>query len=143
LLVAFCEREGISELADVTLDVLEDFRLTREIGLVTWKVELQALRTFFGYCVSHKWMTTNPAKEMKAPRNLKPNEIVPYGFQEESRILAACDEIGGAKYKRTDAIYEQLRARAMVLLLRHTALRISDVCTLRKDAVSWDNDAST
>ena len=26
----------------------------------------------------------------------------------------------------------------MILLLRHTALRISDVCTLRKDAVSWD-----
>lgn len=53
LLVSFCEGEGISELADVNIDVLEDFRRTREIGLVTWKVELQALRTFFGYCVSH------------------------------------------------------------------------------------------
>jgi integrase len=31
----------------------------------------------------------------------------------------------------------------MVLLLRHTALRISDVCTLRKDAVSWDQENST
>src|SRR5262249_11792949 len=68
-LVAFCERERVSELADVTLDVLEDFRLSRKVGLVTWKVELQALRTFFSYCVSHRWMTTNPAKEMKAPRN--------------------------------------------------------------------------
>ena len=26
----------------------------------------------------------------------------------------------------------------MVLLLRHTALRISDVCTLRRDAITWD-----
>src|SRR5205085_3410229 len=25
-------------------------------------------------------------------------------------------------------------------LLRHTALRISDVCTLRRDAISWDED---
>ncbi|HEY1758841.1 MAG TPA: hypothetical protein VGG72_25940 [Bryobacteraceae bacterium] len=31
----------------------------------------------------------------------------------------------------------------MVLLLRHTALRISDVSTFRKDAVSWDQTAST
>jgi hypothetical protein len=59
LLASFCEGEGISELADVNIDILEDFRRTREIGLVTWKVELQALRTFFGYCVSHRWMTTN------------------------------------------------------------------------------------
>ncbi|MGA2186630.1 MAG: tyrosine-type recombinase/integrase, partial [Bryobacteraceae bacterium] len=72
------------------------------------------------------------------PRNLKPNEVVPYTIQEESRILAACDQIGGGKYNRSGARYEQLRARAMIMLLRHTALRVSDVCALRNDAVSWD-----
>src|SRR5712692_9533953 len=99
-----------------THDVLEDFRRTRKIGLLTWKVELQALRTFFGYFVSHKWITTNPAKEMKAPRNIKPNEVVPYTLREESEILAACDRIGGGTDQRTGAAYERLRARAMVLL---------------------------
>jgi site-specific recombinase XerD len=143
LLRAFCDAEGISELTDVTLDVLEDFRRTRKVGLVTWKVELQALRTFFAYFVSRKWISANPAKEMKAPRNIKPNEVVPYTLRDESEILAACDRIGGAKYQRTGAVYERLRARAMVLLLRHTALRISDVSTLRKDAVSWDKERST
>jgi site-specific recombinase XerD len=143
LLTAFCHRESVSGLADVNIDVLEDYRQTRKICTVTWKVELQALRTFLGYCVSHRWMTANPAKEMKAPRNIKPNEVVPYSLREEGLILGACDQIGGAKYKRTEAIYERLRARAMVLLLRHTALRISDVCTFRKDAVSWDPGAST
>jgi integrase len=143
LLRTFCDGEGISELGDVTIDVLEDFRRTRKVGLVTWKVELQALRTFFGYFVSRKWIMTNPAKEMKAPRNLKPNEVVPYTLREESEILDACDRIGGATYQRTAAVYERLRARAMILLLRHTALRISDVCTMRKDAVSWDAERST
>jgi integrase/recombinase XerC len=143
LLVAFCETQDISELTDLTIDVLEDYRQTRKVGLVTWKVELQALRTFFGYCVSHKWIAANPAKEMKGPRNIKPNEVVPYTLREESEILAACDLIGGARYQRTRATYERLRARAMVLLLRHTALRISDVCTLRRDAISWDQDSST
>jgi integrase len=105
---------------------------------VTWKVERQMLITFFRFCVSRKWTSTNPAKELKAQRNLKPNETVPYTLAEESLILAACDQIGGGKYNRSGARYEQLRARAMVMLLRHTGLRIFDVCTLRKDAISWD-----
>jgi site-specific recombinase XerD len=140
LLRSFCDQEGISELADVNLEVLEDYRRSRDVGAVTWKVELQALRTFFGYCVTHKWISANPAMEMKSPRNIKPNEVVPYTLREEAEILEACDRIGGARYKRSAAVYERLRAKAMILLLRHTALRISDVCTLRKDAVTWDPD---
>ena len=104
---------------------------------------METLPTFLAYCIGHKWLTTNPAKEMKAPRNIKQNEVMPYTLREESKILAAYDRIGGAMYKRVGAVYERLRARAMVLLLRHTALRISDVCTLRKDAISWDRENST
>jgi hypothetical protein len=70
LLLAFCEAEGVTELADVSVDVLEDFRRTRNIELITWKVELQTLRTFFAYFGSRKWIATNPAKELKSPRNL-------------------------------------------------------------------------
>jgi len=143
LLVAFCESEGIPDLADIHLDLLEDYWISRKIGLITWKVELQALRTFFGYCVSHRWMPTNPAKEMKSPRNIKPNEVVPYTLEEEARILSACDQIGGAKYKRGDAVYERRRARVMILILRHTAFRISDVAMLRRDGISWDAEKST
>ena len=137
-LSSYCEERRIVRLSDEMADALQDYRRTRNIGAVTWKTERQLLITFFGFCVKRKWITTNPAKELKAPRNLKPNEVVPYTLQEESLILAACDQIGGGKYNRSGAGYEQLRARAMVMLLRHTALRISDVCTLRKDAVSWD-----
>src|SRR5215216_4870030 len=68
-LESFCQERGISALADVTLEVLEDFRPTRRIGQIAWKVELQTLRTFFAYCISHKWITANLAKEIKSPRN--------------------------------------------------------------------------
>ena len=122
-LKSLCDQHHISLLVEVG-DVLEDFRPSRNIGSVTWKVERQTLVTFFGYCVKRGWITTNPAKELKTPRNLKPNEVVPYTLQEESQILAACDRIGGGKYNRSGARYEQLRARAMVMLHRHTALRI-------------------
>jgi site-specific recombinase XerD len=143
LLTTFCERQGATALSEVTIDVLDDYRRNRRISQVTWKVELQTLRTFFAYCISHKWLTSNPARELKAPRNLKPNEVVPYSLQEESLILAACEQIGGGKYHRSGASYEQFRARAMIMLLRHTALRVSDVATLRKDALSFDEDRST
>jgi hypothetical protein len=59
------------------------------------------LITFFGFCASRKWIIANPAKELKAPRNIKPNEVVPYTLLDESRILAACDQIGGGKHNRS------------------------------------------
>lgn len=142
-LITFCEKAGIEAVTNITTEALEDYRITRTIGRVAWKVERQMLITFFRFCISRKWMTTNPAKELKAPKNINPNEVVPYTLQEESKILAACDQIGGGKYNRSGARYEQLRARAMIVLLRHTALRISDVCTLQKNAVSWDPEKRT
>jgi integrase len=142
-LEAFCSGRNILALCDVSVDALEDFRPTRRISQLVWKVERQVLITFFNYCVSRKWIATNPAKELKAPHNIKPNEVVPYTLREQSRILAACDQIGGGKYNRSGAHYEQLRARGMVMLLSHTALRISDVATLRKDSISWDESNAT
>jgi integrase len=139
----FCETAGISALGDVTTDSLEDFRSTRKIGRVAWKVERQMLITFFRFCISRKWSGENPAKGLKPPKNVKPNEVVPYTLQEESQILAACDRIGGGKNNRSGARYEQLRARAMIMLFRHTALRVSDVSTFRRDALSWDTKITT
>jgi integrase len=43
----------------------------------------------------------------------------------------------------TTEAYEQIRARAMILVLQCTALRIADVATLRKDAISWDQKKAT
>jgi site-specific recombinase XerD len=142
-LSAFCVKRDITLLNRVDLESLEDFRRTRKIRSVTWKTERQTLVTFFSYCVKRKWITSNPARELESPRNLKPNEIVPFTLPEESQILTACDQIGGGKYNRSGARYEQLRARAMALLLRSTALRISDVAMFPKDAVSWDADGNT
>jgi site-specific recombinase XerC len=68
---------GMTLVSDLTLESLEDFRRTRNIASVTWNVELQTLRTFFSYCVKHKWIVFNPAKDLKAPRTLKPRRHCP------------------------------------------------------------------
>ena len=105
LLASFCARAGITALTDVATDALEDYRGTRQIGKVAWKVERQMLITFFGFCISRKWASTNPAKDLKPPRNIKPNEVVPYTIQEESLILLLERhhlEAGGGGHRRKD-----------------------------------------
>ena len=77
LLRDFCARKGADALVDVTVDLLEKFRDSRTIAAVTWKVELQALRTFFRFCQERGWIEGNPAKQIRSPRNIKPNEVVP------------------------------------------------------------------
>jgi len=65
------------------------------------------------------------------PRNLNPADREPYEPNEIARIIVACDRIARGPYER-------LRARAMVLLLRYTALGISDVAMLEKNRIRGD-----
>src|SRR5262249_428917 len=57
-----------------------------------------------------------------------PADREPYQPNEVVKIFAACDAIGRGPYER-------LRARAIALALRYTALRISDVATLEKTRI--------
>ena len=65
--------------------------------------------------------------------NIRPNEVVPFTASEVTAILNACDDFGNMPYER-------LRARAMVLVLRYTALRIGDVALVAHDRISRDGD---
>ncbi len=128
LLAAFCEARSIDTMAEVTVEAIDRFRATRKIGPVTATKELQTLRQFCAFCLERGWLTDNVAKRVKPPRNAKPQPIEPYTATEVAAFLKACDSFG-----RTS--YERLRAKAMVLLLRYTGLRISDVSTLARDRI--------
>jgi len=107
---------------------MDVFRAARRTALSTWRREFQTLSTFFRFCMSRKWMTENPAAVVGGPRKVRGAEIEPYTENEIVRIVAACDTL-------KDPL-DRLRARALVLLLRYTALRIGDVATLAKDRIS-------
>ena len=121
---------GISKLDDVEIETIDLFRKKRPICAITWTKELAMLRNFFSFCVSRKWMLLNPARQIKSP-TIKPKPKEPYTQEEVIQIVSACDELGRGNYERE-------RARAMVLLLRYTGLRISDVATLARDRVRGD-----
>jgi site-specific recombinase XerD len=124
----YCECKGVHDILQLTVEHLDAYRATRRLSPTTSTKELQTLRQFFGFCLERRWAEDNPAKRVKLPRNVKPEEVVPYTQAEVTRILAACDVIGRGAYER-------VRARAMLLLLRYTGLRISDVATLGRDRV--------
>ncbi len=125
---AYCESQAVNTMIELTVETLDGFRASRDIGRITAVKELQTLRQFCAFCVERRWLAENLAKRIRPPKNVKPEPIEPYTQEEMGAMLAACGEFG-----RTT--YERLRARVMLLLLRYTGLRISDVATLERRRV--------
>lgn len=124
----FTAARAISMIHEIDPALIYGYRGIRPISALTWTKELQVIRHFLGYCVDCEWTIRNPAKLVSMPKNIKPSEREPYTIAEVTKIVAACDFIGRGPYER-------LRARAMTLLLRYTALRISDVALLARERV--------
>src|SRR5665213_1262293 len=129
----FCEAIEVDSLAEIDTEKLDRFRAGRGLAQITASKELELLRVFFGFCLDRNWIRENPAKKIRSPRNIKGNDVVPFTPGEVTAILQACEGIGKQSYER-------LRARAMVLTLRYTALRIGDVSMLARDRVTRDAD---
>jgi site-specific recombinase XerD len=131
-IAAFSQSKNLIHIDEFTLDLLDQYRLTRKLCALSWQKELQLLRTFFEFCLDRDWIEKNPAKKMKMPLDPKPKPREPYTQSEIIRILAAAETFGRNSYER-------LRAKAIILLLRYYGLRISDVATLRKDRIKGDH----
>ena len=101
---------GLDYLEELDTEELDRFRAGRAIAPLTAAKELETLRVFLGFCTDRSWVRQNVAKRIKLPRNLKPNEVVPFTPSEVAAILAACDTHGRSQYER-------LRCRAMILAL--------------------------
>jgi integrase/recombinase XerC len=119
---------GLRDIDQFAIEDIDALRSFREISAVTWVKYLEILRQFFSFCMKRKWIADNPAAAVDRPKHIKPNEVEPYTREEVVRILTACENFGRGPYER-------LRARAMMLLLRYTALRIGDVALLEKSRV--------
>ena len=122
---AYLGSRDVKTVDQIDLEIVNAYRSTRSIQASTWSRELEMIRYFLRFCVDSEWILRNPAEKVKMPKNVKLAERKPYTPNEIVRIVAACDVIGRRPYER-------LRAHAMVLLLRYTGLRISDVATLER-----------
>ena len=138
-LVHFTEHDEVSKqkklrkVADFKVTDLDRFRASRKLAKTTSLKELETLRAFWAFCTAREICPKNIAALIKGPKIEDQNDVVPYTHDEMMAIIDACNKFGLHDYERK-------RARAAVLLLRHTALRISDVALLRRDRISRDKD---
>jgi len=127
-LSTYCLERSLDHVEQVGIETMDGYNLWRDKDNWTWIKEIEILRQFFSFCMDREWTTKNPAKSLKRPRLVEANDVVPFTQEEIVRMFAACDLIGRGSYER-------LRARAMVLIMRYTGLRISDVVTLSSDHI--------
>jgi site-specific recombinase XerD len=119
--------DGALPLDVVKVEYLEAHRATRKINARSWKKELIHIRALFKFCAERKYISENPAKLIRLP---KVHDLVtlPFSRQDVAALLAACDRVSEDRYARG-------RARALVLTLLYSGLRISDTARLERAAL--------
>jgi integrase/recombinase XerD len=95
----------------------ENYSARRKLGL---------LRTFFRFVHDSGWLAVNPALTIKPPK-VEDSPTLPFSKEEFRRVLKGCDV-----YPRKQ---NAVRLKALVLLLRHSGLRITDAVSLSKQQI--------
>jgi integrase len=134
----FATDQGIRFLRELDLPVLRKFRATWPNENLGALKKLEYLRAFFRFAHECKWIDENPARKLESPK-VKQTPTMPFTPEHMTNILAACEKYGmkcrGGKYRGPE---NARRLRALVLLLRHSGLRIGDAVTLERSRISGD-----
>jgi integrase/recombinase XerD len=122
--LAFCRDKGLTLLKQLDVTTLRTFRNGWPYSALSAVKRLEYLRGFLRFCLDSGWTDTNPAMLLKPPKTTQ-RPTMPFDDAEVSRILKAADALSewgtfGPK------------ARAMVLLLRYSGLRMQDAACLER-----------
>jgi site-specific recombinase XerD len=121
----FATSKGLNFISDLSVERTSAFRETWTNTGTAARKKLEALRTFFRFCIDRKWLTENPAKALKMPKNTEA-PVEPF-TTEEVDILAAIPQYPD----KANAV----RLCALILLLRHSGLRLGDAATISRDRI--------
>jgi len=129
----FAQRRSLRLLKQLDLVALDEFRSEWKDGALSACKKLERMRAFFRFSQSRKWITENPAAELRAPKAFS-RPTMPFTQEEVARVLSAVD----VYLSETPANGREngLRLRAFVLLLRFSGMRISDVVSLTSERMS-------
>jgi integrase len=137
-MASFTTDHGIRFLRELDLPMLRKFRATWPNENLGALKKLEYLRAFFRFAHECKWIDDNPARKLESPK-VKQTPTLPFTPEEMTNILAACEQYGmksrGGKYRGPE---NARRIRALVLLLRHSGLRIGDAVTLDRSRITGD-----
>ena len=129
----FAEGAGYRFLAELTVDVLTTFRAGWKDGPLSSLKKLERMRTFFNFALRRKWVSDNPAVEIKAPKvQLRPT--LPFTHDELVKTLTAIEKRASEAAHNGRA--NVARLRTLVLLLRYSGMRIGDAVSLSVDRIN-------
>lgn len=129
-LLPYCQAKGFDRLKDLNVDALRSFRKTWKFSATSAVKRLEYLRGFLRFCEESEWIERNPAKAIKPPK-VTQSPTLPFEDQDIKATLEAADKLAawgsfGPKLK------------AMVLLLRHSGLRLQDAACLERARLKGD-----
>lgn len=127
---------GDIPLTSVSGSHVARFRGRRTMTLLTQRKELEYLRGLFNFCVNQEWLQRSPARTVKLPL-VKDNPVLPYSRDEVQALLRGCEQVRGMGAEDTPIMRQ--RAKALVLTMLYSGLRISDITVLRRTALDKTN----
>jgi integrase/recombinase XerD len=107
------------EIDSVTLRDLEAFRDSWRGAPITKRKKQERLRSFFHYCVKHRWLHYNPAVDLSKIK-VEDKPTMPLDREHFERIVT-----------QTDGDFQ-----ALIYLMRYSGLRISDAVSMPKDKLA-------
>jgi integrase/recombinase XerD len=119
LMLDFAKQNGLVYLKQFDVEMTRAFRATWTLHNLAAAKRLDYLRAFFRLTQDNGWITENPAKKLKPPKITTP-PTMPFSREDMTAIVAACDS---------------LKVKALVLLMRHSGLRIGDAVSLAADHI--------
>jgi site-specific recombinase XerD len=131
----FCEHKHLTDIRALRLDEFRGFRASRQLAATTQRKEIETLRTFGKFCHAHDWIAKNFAADVRPPKEPGP-VTMPYERDEISKLLEACDEIENSNQAFADRA--RLRARALILLMLYSGMRVSDVIRVERSRLGKD-----
>jgi integrase/recombinase XerD len=126
------EHFGSVSLRSVTVDEIREVKQGWKLAPITKQKRLEMLRSFFWFCVNSGWMERNPARAIRFPE-VSQRPTLPFSETEMEQIFWACEVIRETHPHMPPGIEKKLRA--LVLLMRHSGLRISDAVILTEDRI--------
>ncbi len=129
---SFISGLGIAELTK--------FRASRS-GLAPGSTnkEHAVIKIFCDFCVERGFLPANPASKISRVK-CPDGEAEPYSSEEISAMLAAVDTLGN--HNGYDIVRTRLRARALLLTLLYSGMRISDVASLERARIDTSGHLS-
>ncbi len=130
----FAQGRGHQLLKQLDVNELREFRQRWKDGPRSARKKLERLRSFFKFAVESGWVRSNPALAIKPPVH-RGEPTMPLDDDELEKIYGGLE--GFVNERRSTArgqasgSHHLDRLKALLLLLEHTGLRITDAVTLR------------